>query len=273
MAKYGAKRPTFAPITSEPEAALPEYSEIVTIGRLVQVSVNPAFASGKLYADNELAESADEFVRADGTMETDDITDAVAQVIYGVKVVDGEAEYNTGDKAPRGGLAFFTTLMRRGVKYFKGYYYPCVQAVLGNDTAQTKTDSITFGTSNTSFTVFASKTGAWRRTKEFDTEAEAIAWCDEKLGGKHATIGTHSQVLALESATIEFKELESMEAPELLAFAKEHSIKVPKAAKEKDEVLAVILAAGEIQDEPDQTQVAQAASDLPDLPDLPHTGQ
>ena len=61
-------------------------------------------------------------------------------------------------------------------------YLPLVAAVLGNDNAATKGSSITFGTTTTTFNVFRCNSGDWRIWKEFTTEAEAIAWCDEKLG-------------------------------------------------------------------------------------------
>jgi len=183
MAKYGARRPIFAPIKTEPEGKLPTYDAYSIIGRLIKADVTPTFASGKLYADNELAESVDEFVNATCAMETDDITDGVSQKIYGAKVVDGEVHYKTGDTPPRGGLAHYVTIMRKGGKSYKGFYYPVVQATIGTDNAQTKGDNITFGTSNPSFTIFPSNTTAWRITKEFKTEAEAITWCNQKLGG------------------------------------------------------------------------------------------
>ena len=78
--------------------------------------------------------------------------------------------------------------MRRGVKYFKGYFYPRVKAALGNDSAATKTDSITFGTTATAFTVFRCKSDDWRIVSEnFEKESEARAWVESKLGGAVVT--------------------------------------------------------------------------------------
>ena len=63
----------------------------------------------------------------------------------------------------------------------KGYFYPRVKAILGNDSAATKADSITFGTNSTTFTVFRCNSDDWRITEELATEAEALAWVKEKL--------------------------------------------------------------------------------------------
>jgi len=182
MASFGAKKPRFAKILSEPASALPTYEEVISIGRMIKGDTTVAFASGKLYADDALAESVDEFISATVVLETDDIIDDVAGEIYGAQVTAGLVNYNAGDAPPLGGLAYYKVLMRNGAKLYKGYYYPRVKAALGNDTAQTKGDSITFGTSTTTFTVYQSNTGSWRQTKEFDTETEATEWCDEMLG-------------------------------------------------------------------------------------------
>jgi len=189
MASFGAKRPRFAKIKTELEATLPTYEDAVTIGRLVKADRSISYASGKLYADNELAESMDEFVSGMIAMETDDIEDEIAAEVYGAEVEDGEVRYRSGDTPPFGGLVYYKNLMRNGIKFYKGYYYPKVKAVMGNDTAQTKADNITFGTAATTFTVFRCDCDDWQVTKEFPEEDAAASWCDEKLGVETPPIG------------------------------------------------------------------------------------
>ena len=185
MASFGAKNPYFAPIESEPEGELPVYKgEPVKIGRLVKADLTLTMASGKLYADDELAESAEEFVSGSIAMETDDILDTVASVIYGATVKEKTVVYNTSDNPPPGGLAYYKKLMRHGKLVFKGLFFPRVKAALGNDAAQTKADSITFGTSTTNFTVSNANNGDWRFTEEFETEDAALAWVKAMLGFK-----------------------------------------------------------------------------------------
>ena len=194
MASFGAKHPYFSRIKEEPAGKLPVYAAApVRIGRLVKADVTVNLASGKLYADDALAESVDEFVSASIAMETDDMEDSVAAEIYGATVTDKLVQYNTGDSPPAGGLGYIKKLMRNKKTVCTGYYYPLVKAALGNDTAQTKTDSITFGTNATAFTVFACENGDWRHTEEFQTEAEAVAWIKKQLsppedgGGEEGT--------------------------------------------------------------------------------------
>lgn len=182
MASFGAKGPHFAKIKEEPDGKLPVYEgEPVRLGRLVKADLSLVMASGKLYADDELAESAEEFISGSIAMETDDILDDVASVVYGAEVDEGRVIYNTRDNPPPGGLAYYKKLMRRGKIVYKGYFYPRVKAALGNDAAQTKTDSITFGTSTTNFTVYSANNGDWRHTEEFGEEKDAIAWVKAQL--------------------------------------------------------------------------------------------
>ncbi|WP_300763778.1 hypothetical protein [uncultured Oscillibacter sp.] len=177
MASFGAKNPYFRKIKEEPEGKLPVYEDNpVKIGRLVKADVTLQMASGKLYADDELAESVDEFVSGSLAMETDDMLDDVASEVYGVQVEGKQVRYNIQDDPPPGGLAYYKKLMRRRRVLYKGIYFPLVKASLGSDTASTKTDSITFGTTNTTFIIFPCNSGDWRFTEEFATEEEAIAW-------------------------------------------------------------------------------------------------
>lgn len=185
MASFGAKYPYFNKINDEPDDALPTYSlaEPVRLGRLVKADLTVNLSSGKLYADDALAESVDEFSSGSIAMETDDMEDEPATIIYGATVKNKEVHYKAGDSAPMGGLAYYKVLMRRGKKVFKGYYYPRVKAALGNDTAQTKTDSVTFGTASTTFTVYRCNSDDWRITEEFEKESDAKSWVKEKLKG------------------------------------------------------------------------------------------
>lgn len=182
MASFGAQYPHFAKIKEEPEGALPVYEGTpVRIGRLVKADLTVTMASGELYADDGLAESVEEFVKGSLAMETDDMEDSVAETVYGATVVDKELHYKSGDSAPVGGLAYYKVLKRRGNLLYKGYFYPRVQAALGNDTASTKSSSITFGTTNTTFTIFPCETTDWRITAELESLEAAKEWVKEKL--------------------------------------------------------------------------------------------
>ena len=106
-------------------------------------------ANGELFADDSMAEQVSEFASGTLAMETDDMLDSVAAVVYGAtaEAEGGELKYNAADTPPLGGLAYYKRLKRSGKTCFKGYYYPKVRAALGNDNAQTKGSSCLLYTS------------------------------------------------------------------------------------------------------------------------------
>lgn len=188
MAGFGAAYIKFNPIKEQPKKALPVYEDkgAVRLGLLAKADLSVTFASGKLFADNELAESLDEFSYGTLAVETDDMLDEVASVVYGCEVTDQKVHYKYGDTPPEGGLAYYKVLLRRGKRYYKGFFYPRAKAALGNDSAQTRGESLTFTTTNTSFTIFTCNSGDWRITETFETEDEVKAWVDEMVNDKSA---------------------------------------------------------------------------------------
>lgn len=185
MAQFGAKYIKFNPIAEQPEDALPIYrrEKPVQLGRLCKANLTVNMANGELYCDDELGESLSEFASGTLAVETDDMLDEVASVVYGCEVENKTVHYKYGDQPPGGGLGYVKGLVRHSVKSFKGVFYPRAKAALGNDSAQTRGNSITFGTTSTNFTIFACNSEDWRLTEEFDTEKDAKAWVDEMLAG------------------------------------------------------------------------------------------
>lgn len=191
MAQFGLRYIKFNPIKEQPEGALPVYRDgkPLQVGRGTKADLTINLASGELYCDDVLGESLSEFASGSLAVETDDMLDEVASVVYGCEVVDKTVHYKYGDTPPEGGVGYVKGLIRNGVKSFKGVYYPRTKAALGNDSAQTRGSSITFGTTSTTFTIFACNSGDWRLTEEFATEAEAKAWVDKMLTGAAAGSG------------------------------------------------------------------------------------
>lgn len=187
MAGFGARYIQFAPFTGdEPIDALPKYGVKVNFGRLVKAEIAVSMASGKIYGDDVLDESVDEFISATLNVETTDMTLENEAAIYGSKLTGSDSTKkelvdSTEDVVPYGGITYIKVLMRKGKKIFRAYYLPKVKAMFSTDTANTKTDSITMASTPVSFTVFEPNTGAWRYREEFSTFAEAKTWCDGKL--------------------------------------------------------------------------------------------
>lgn len=187
MAGFGARYIKFAPFSGdEPSDALPKYGAAVSLGRLVKAELSVQMASGKIYGDDVLDESVDEFISATLGVETTDMTLETESAIFGSKLSGAEETKkelvdSSADVIPYGGIVYIKVLMRKGKKVFRAYYLPKAKATIGTDTANTKTESIAMSSTPVSFTVFEPNTGDWRYRQEFETFAAAKEWCDGKL--------------------------------------------------------------------------------------------
>lgn len=203
MAEFGAKHPCFKPSTA---------ASGVILGKLVAANLTVNLASGELYADDSLAEQLSEFSSGSVAMETDNMADAIASTIYGAAVANGIVTYNKNDTPPEGVLGYYKVLMIGGVKKYRAYIYPRAKASIGNDNAQTRGSSISFQTAQTAFTIFDDGAGNWRKTKECDTEAAAIAYIDSECavsgtgsaGLSALTVGTLSLTPSFSSGLTEY---------------------------------------------------------------------
>lgn len=184
MAGFGARYICFAPFgESEPADALPEYGTAINFGRLVKSELTVTMASGKIYGDDVLDESVDEFISAALTVETTDLSLEHEAVIFGSTLDSTKKELvdSTEDTIPYGGITYIKVLMRKGQKIYRAFYLPKVKASFYTDSANTKTDSITMASTPLNFTVFEPNVGNWRYRQEFDTFSAAKAWCNGKL--------------------------------------------------------------------------------------------
>lgn len=192
MAAIGANYPCFKPNDG---------ASGVVIGKLVSANLSINLATGQLDADDHVAESASEFHSGSIAMQTDDLEDEKAKVIYGCSVSEGVVTYNTDDKMPEGTLAYFQTLMRKGVKFYKAFIYPRAKAAIGNINVQTKGSSITFQAANINWTILADEEGNWMDHKTFSTAKEAKDWINEKCKiGNTAEASSSEQSSAAEES-------------------------------------------------------------------------
>ena len=186
---FGAFYPKFAPFAGEePTDALPQYDGIVTLGEFISGNLSLELASGKLYADDKLFISVEEFTSGTIALEITDLPVDVAKVVFGLKDDGSDTDlliYRGNDSRPYGGFSFVQTILDKGTgkTFYRAYYYPKVQAVLSNETVQTKGGSLSFGTRSFSLTVFACNfEDQWRQVKQFEEKEDAAEWAEKQLG-------------------------------------------------------------------------------------------
>ncbi|MBR0307626.1 MAG: hypothetical protein IJH92_01905 [Mogibacterium sp.] len=180
MAGFGAKYPCWAPLKTEPANADPTYDPGQVLGKLVSASRSITNAEGELYGDDMRAEYLSEFASGTLDLSVTALTDAQLTALYGANVADGEITFDKDDEIPYGGVGFYQVLVRGGVKYYRGYFYPKCKAIIGDASAETKGSSINFTPEGLQFAIDCPAYGGWCKVETFDTEAAAIAWVKGK---------------------------------------------------------------------------------------------
>lgn len=189
MAKYGAKYVKWAPFADsnpdENSTAYPKYGKAISLGKLMSVAENPTFISGKIYGDNGLDESVDEFSELNVDVGVTELANDVAAPVLGASLGTGQntdLEHGADDDAPYGGMAFYVNKLVKRKKQYQGIYYPKLKASMQGETFETKGNNLNLTGGALKFTGSASANGKWKvKSRNFDTEAEAIAWVDAKF--------------------------------------------------------------------------------------------
>ena len=96
MAYIGLVKPTIAKL--DESGGTPKYTDGFTCGKAISLDINPQYAEGSLYADDEKAEYDKEFKYADVTLNTSTMPIQAHNVMFG-RVVDKDNASGTTVKA------------------------------------------------------------------------------------------------------------------------------------------------------------------------------
>lgn len=182
--QMGATKPFWAPIDTEASDALPTYKTGMEFSEFIKLTEALQKAETQFYSNDALSENVSEFKYCELTYDNKGLTNEVMAAVYGMTLAEDMLTYGAGDTPPMGGLAFYRTLMDKGVKYYEGVFYPKVKASLGNATYDTKAENITFQGDSTSMIAYQCNDAAktWKQAKIFEAEADALAWVKTCLG-------------------------------------------------------------------------------------------
>ena len=175
---HGARCSTFWPITAEPANAHPTYGPGVDVGANVKSYLTVQVASGSIFGDD--VEQFDAEIFAGGQLDSETTLDdlEINATLFGHKYSadDGE-ESGSEDTAQDGGYSFIEPIFSKA----KGYFYraTCLYKVTPMQSSEKQeADTRKRGEFNpkmkvVSYKVKEDNTRAWRKRKDFNTEAEA----------------------------------------------------------------------------------------------------
>jgi phi13 family phage major tail protein len=180
---FGFSRPLVAKYSYNEGTGVVSYSDILQIGEGANTSINPSYSNAKLPGDNKIVEEVNEFVNAAVTLGVTRIPLKAAEILFGhtIDEIDGIEHANVNDVSNFVGYGFTT-------KNSDGTYDACVlrkvKFVEGEDSYQTKGESITFKQPTLSGSALAPDDGGDWKIKKFGFASEdaAVDWVKSVMG-------------------------------------------------------------------------------------------
>lgn len=188
MAKYGALYLKWAPFAAdnadEDASKLPKYQAAVTLGSLISVADSVNVQSATISGDDVVEDRIDEVSDYSLAVGITELENEVAGKVFGAEIesTSSDLSYGFDDEAPQGGLGLVSKRRFKGKTFYKGIFYPKVQAVRQGVTYNTKGTSITLSGDDLQFNGTAPACRKSKiESKALDTEAEAKSWVDKKF--------------------------------------------------------------------------------------------
>lgn len=172
------------------------YSDGGTAAKLVSVDVSlDSSTDNDFYADNSVDETDRVFAGGTITVQTNDLTDAMAKVLLGLQeasvgtitgITDsGVKEYYFDDRQviPYLGIGMVIKHQRSGAAAWTAILLNKVQFAVPNDAAETQGQSISWQTVELTGSIMRddSANRCWKQMATFTTEAQAVLWLNSKL--------------------------------------------------------------------------------------------
>lgn len=187
MAKYGASHLYWAPFAEtdpdENAAKLPKYGTKISLGSMISVADTVNVQSAEISGDNAVEDRVDEVSDYGVAVSVTELENSVASDVFGSDLSsDGDLSYSFDDEAPQGGLGLISKRKYKGKVFFKGIFYPKVQAVRQGVTYNTKGTSIQLTGDDLRFRGTAPACRKSKiESKACDTEAAAKTWLEGKF--------------------------------------------------------------------------------------------
>ena len=182
MPNFGLSKPWIAKYNPNTN----KYSDAFKCGKAINTAVTPNYNEATLFADNQPDEAVSEFKNANVTLGVNSMPLKAGQVMFGHTIKeDGTEIHKSGDSANYVGYGFIVAEMSNGQKKYRACVLKKVLFKEGEESYETKGDSIVFKTPSLSGTALPVDNGEWReKSPIFDTENEADFWIQKKFDVK-----------------------------------------------------------------------------------------
>ena len=190
MGYIGLVKPTVAKL--DESGGTPKYTDGFTCGEAMEMSINPQYAEGSLYADDKLSEYDKEFKYADVTLKTNTLPIQAHNNMFG-HTVEGEGDSvkvikdRTTDDPNYVGFGIYVKEKVKGVVSFIAMWMYKVKFAEGQEDYKTKGDNIEYQVPSMAGKATGITDNVWRERRIFKSADEAQDWLDEMAGIEKTT--------------------------------------------------------------------------------------
>ena len=189
MAKKGIRYAVFGLYHETTAGAITTitYSDGKYLSPVAAFNGTPNVSNVKDYGDDQTVEVSNEALGASLSIELTNDDLAIFHFLLGHSLEDGLLTYSADDMPPYVGVG---AIGRSGSKWRAKFYTKCQFGEPADENA-TKQESTTFSHITLEGDALPDPNGIWKLEHEFDTEAEAKAWLNDKVGiGASGATGT-----------------------------------------------------------------------------------
>lgn len=177
MATKGLKYPIYALYDDSTGSAA--YSNAAVLGKAVSASAKYDTDDASLYADDALIDSENGFIGGTLTVEIERMTLASRALLLGHSATTEGFTATKTDSAPYVGFGFYGAATQ---SKWRALWYHKVLFKEPSDELQTQKDKTEYKTPSLEGKIMPDVVYEWIDVGDFDTEADAIAWLNDKAG-------------------------------------------------------------------------------------------
>lgn len=190
MAFIGMRHVVAAKITAETEGSAITYGASgsgMVIGKAIQGNVSWDRNDNPLYADDAIAEDDSGVIGGSLELGVDDLSADAREYVLGLVQQTGTGNTNKYDltdaPAPYLGVGYVRVRKKNGTLSYQGVWYHKIQFSEGSEDAQTKGESIEWGTPTLTGKIFGVHTDStgkayFRVEAWFNSLSDAVSWLD-----------------------------------------------------------------------------------------------
>lgn len=181
MKKIGVKYPVYA--LYDDSTGVPTYSGGGVIAKAMKIGLKWDKNSTTCYADDALDDVDQSIVGGSETLAVNELIHEIQAALLGHKIDgSGELVINESDIAPYVGHGFYGKVKRNGAYKYRAVWLTKMQFAEPDDESETQGEKMAFQTPTIEGKMMKDANGDFKREKLFDTEADAIAYLNDKAG-------------------------------------------------------------------------------------------